>query len=195
MGPAFPRIVLNSIDYFLLCPGNNYFFKQVLSESDKSWKNSLGTGFSKGRDGTSCSVVWRSSLRSRRRHKGWKMDAGGQAESSPFFTPDKPQHSFTRCGGRAEGGTRMCLLLKAGREELEKKEKTFLWCRRTQCASRRNVFCLGLWSLPMSELSGMENCYLTQGPSNGGFCCHLLDCRGHVWGSRVLSLLPTSRGS
>lgn len=108
--------------------------------------------------------------------QGWKMDAGGQAESSPFFTPDKPQHSFTRCGGRAERGTRMCLLLKAGREELEKKEKTFLWCRRTQCASRRNVFCLGRWSLPMVELSGIEHCYLTQGPSNGGFCCHLLDC-------------------
>lgn len=124
--------------------------------------------------------------------QGWKMDAGGQAESSPFFTPDKPQHSFTRCGGRAEGGTRMCLLLKAGREELEKKKKTFLWCRRTQCASRRNVFCLGLWSLRMAELSGIENCYLTQGPSNEGFRCHLLDVKD-TWGSGVFPALHQQR--
>lgn len=97
---------------------------QTLSKSDKSWKNSLGFGFSKGRDGTFCSVVWRSSLRSRHRHKSWKMDAGGQAESSQFFGFDKPMHSFTRCGGRAEGNTWMCLIFKAGREDLDKEEKT-----------------------------------------------------------------------
>ena len=98
---------------------------QALSENDKLWKNSLGIGFSKDREGTSCSVVWRSC----RRRKGWKMDTGGQAESLELLAPDKPMHSFARCGGRAEGGAwcrvemdTWCLLFKAGSENWKRGE-------------------------------------------------------------------------
>lgn len=44
------------------------------------------------------------------------MDAGVQAESSPFFTPDKPQHSFTRCEGRVEGGSPSDVSVTQGRK-------------------------------------------------------------------------------
>ena len=40
-------------------------------------------------NGTSYSVVWRPSPRMHQRPKSWKVDAGGQAESSQLFTPKK----------------------------------------------------------------------------------------------------------
>lgn len=85
-------------------------------------------------------------MRSRPRHKGWKVDAGGQAESSPVFTPGKAVPSSTRCAGRA-GGHAEGLLLKAGREELEKEGEQRGWgsentvCFQEECFPPGALLC------------------------------------------------------
>lgn len=45
----FPRIVLNSIDYFLLCPGNNYFLCKSFQKVTHHGKILLDLGSAKAR--------------------------------------------------------------------------------------------------------------------------------------------------
>lgn len=153
----FPRIALSSIDYVLLCPGNNYFLCKPSQKVTNHGKILLDLDSAKAEMAHLdlwCGGHLRGHATGTRAGKWMQVARLSHRSSSLLINPCIASRDVE---GGQEGGAWIYLIFKAEREELQKEEKTsFLWGRRTQCASKRNVSCLGLWSLLLAEFSGIE---------------------------------------